>query len=42
MGYKMKNAKIEEAFEGTTHGGTLVIADTAPQVLNKACKGELL
>jgi len=33
MGYKMKNAKIEEAFEGT-HGGTLVIAESCLLFVN--------
>jgi len=35
-GYKLKDERISEAFEGD-HGGTLVIADTAQQVLKKAC-----
>ena len=34
----LKNERISNAFNGD-HGGTLVIADTKPQVL-KACKGE--
>ena len=37
----MKDAKVKEALEGVSHGGTLVIADTHSQVLNKACKGML-
>ena len=36
----LKNERISNAFNGD-HGGTLVIADTKPQVLNKACKGEM-
>ena len=39
FGYRFKDAKVKEALEGVDHGGTLVIADTKPQVLNKACKG---
>ncbi len=35
----MKEVRISEAFDGD-QGGTLVIADTKPQVL-KACKGEM-
>lgn len=38
-GYKLKDERISEAFEGD-HGGTLVIADTAQQVLKKACLGK--
>ena len=33
-----KDARIEHAFDGRTHSGTLVIADTEPQVMRKACK----
>lgn len=40
MTRSLKNAKVEEALQGGTHGGTLVIADTKQQVLNKACKGK--
>jgi hypothetical protein len=38
QGYRLKDETIFEAFEGDTHGGTLVVADTHQQVLNKACK----
>ncbi|KAL7540610.1 hypothetical protein ACHAXR_010249 [Thalassiosira sp. AJA248-18] len=38
MGYRLKDARVCEALEGGSHGGTLVIADTKPQVINKACK----
>lgn len=38
-GYKLKDERISEALEGD-HGGTLVIADTAQQVLKKACRGK--
>ena len=41
MSRTLKNARVEEALQGGTHGGTLVIADTKQQVLNKACKGEI-
>ena len=33
-----KDARIEHAFDGRTHSGTLVIADTVAQVIRKACK----
>lgn len=36
-GYRLKDEEIFEAFRGNTHGGTLVVADTHQQVLNKAC-----
>ena len=36
--WRLKEEMIFEAFEGITHGGSLVIADTHPQVINKACK----
>jgi hypothetical protein len=36
----VKKERISEAFDGN-HGGTVVIADTEPQVINKACKGEM-
>ena len=39
-GYKLKEARVKDALEGGTHGGTLVLADTKHQVINKACKGE--
>ena len=39
--YRVKDMKVKEALEGKTHGGTLVIADTQAQVINKACKGEI-
>lgn len=35
--WRIKDEKIFEAFEGITHGGSLVIADTHHQVINKAC-----
>jgi hypothetical protein len=38
-GYKLKDERISEALEGD-HGGTLVIADTAQQILKKACLGK--
>lgn len=38
-GYKLKDERISEAMEGG-HGGTLVIADTAQQILKKACPGK--
>ncbi len=40
LGYRLKDARVMDALEGGTHGGTLVIADTHAQVLNKACKGK--
>lgn len=36
----LKNERISNALNGD-HGGTLVIADTKHQVLNKACNGEM-
>jgi hypothetical protein len=38
-GRQLKDERISEVFEGD-HGGTLVIADTAQQVLKKACLGK--
>jgi len=38
LGYRLKDALVSEALEGVSHGGTLVIADTKQQVINKACK----
>ena len=37
-GWRLKDEQIFGAFEGITHGGSLVIADTQAQVVNKACK----
>lgn len=34
----MNEAGLDEAFGCVTHGGTLVLADTKAQVINKACK----
>lgn len=38
-GRQLKDERISEVFEGD-HGGTLVIADSAQQVLKKACLGK--
>ena len=38
LGHRMKQERIDDALAGITHGGTLVIADTHAQVINKACK----
>lgn len=38
LGYRIKNRDIRHALEGKANGGTLVIADTHAQVVNKACK----
>lgn len=40
-GTKVKNERIRVAFEGHSHGGTLVIADTKAQVM-KACRGNMI
>jgi len=36
--YRIKNMLANQALGGKTHGGTLVIADTYAQVVNKACR----
>lgn len=38
-GIKEKNKRINEALKGSSHGGTLILADTKAQV-NKACLGK--